>query len=172
MADRSYSIPIDRVSSSVPMIGESHHQVHMGELFDSTKFVTGDTSDKKNLAVFVGSKEAHALFRFESNVQAHCKLYESPTLTASGTLETIYNRKRSSSRAPLTHVRRDASYSSAGTMLEAHTSGSTGFKEGSGGDSESRREWLLKPSTVYLWEVEFKADNGEASLGVEFYEED
>jgi len=54
--------------------------------------------------------------------------------------------------------------------MDGSTSGSTGFKEGSGGGDRSAQEWILAASTTYLFRLTFRAASAVGFMGVEFYE--
>ena len=167
---KQFSIPLDEVARAVATIEYEHHEIHDGDMFQGKRLVTGGDNSTHIILLRTGAKLVHAEFSFGANVEARAELFSAPTLTASGTLLPSYNRNRSSAKTPLTTLRDTATYSLSGTRLEPFIGGSTGFKEGTGAGGQSRHEWILNVSTVYMWRVTVQAGSAEAELGVEFYE--
>ena len=154
--ERSYSAPIgpsyDIFTGAQLTIDVSHHEVHEGEMFHA-EFTNASVSDAASVDVLLhtGAKNAHTVFDVYAGGQARVYLYESVTVTTTGSAVTTYNMNRSAALTPTVAI------SSTPTVLV----GSVVLVNGRvlpGGASQQTRvgggvrqgvEWILKPDTNY-----------------------
>jgi len=166
---------VDSIVGALQAITVLHHETHEGNTF----FVSFKTADGAPLAdnatlIFVlttGAKACHAITDAASGGNADKEICEGATITG-GTATTVYNRDRTSALATTVTVVRDPTINAAGTCIDFQLiAGGTGGNA-SGGSAGPRNEWILAPSTLYMYRLTNRAGNAQpASLSVEWYEE-
>lgn len=171
-----YHTPVeDSISHAVGVIDTPHAELHAGQSFSVLVRKSGGSAASASLLLRTpAAGRAHTVFRFACNVLAEFTVYESSTLTASGTLlATIRNRDRVSGAAAATVIARStATVSALGTLLVGGLTGSTGVASAKGaGETGTRDEFILKASTDYVVRVVFGAASAIAYLGADWYEE-
>ena len=137
---------------SLKVIDPANSSVHEG-----TSFTYSATTSIVSLATAYfmgrnGAKVGH-LIRFvidADNAPILVEFFEAPTVTAPGTLQTPLNRNRVLNAAPTMAVYAAPTISADGTRLMVTKI--LGANKTIGG-SELGGEWLLKPSTDYIFKV-------------------
>jgi len=110
----------------------------------------------------------HMVLEVDATAETWSYLYETPTTTGDGALQTTYNRNRNSSNAPATTVYLTPTVTGNGTLLSSWILGSG---VSSGGGTRESLEWDLKASTVYLLVITAKAASDDVTVRVIFYED-
>lgn len=142
---------------SLRTIDIDHSSIHDGESFTYSgvgSVVAGDT------LYFLGrmgdiTTHLHAFYVKADQAPITVELFEAPTVTATGTQETVVNRNRQLLTAPLTEVYTGATVTADGTLLIADIM--LGVQKDVNSD-ELDGHWVLKKNTDYV----FKITNGSA----------
>lgn len=148
-----------------------------------------DTNDRSIISFKTGSsKKIHVTASIFASAAANAYMWEAPTITDNnGATLTVFNRLRSSTVAS-TVLDTSASPDLAGsaTFFTEITMGSvTGGTElthnpliagappkALGGDARDEQEWLLKPDTLYAWEIKSSDINDNTHIiELDWYEE-
>lgn len=170
---RSFYVPIeDTVSGAVEVIDHTHGEIHEGSSFSLLVRKTGSSPASASIMFRTpASGRMHSVFRISCNVAAEFIVYESGSLSASGTLlTTIRNRDRNSAVAATLQARSTATISN-GVVLVGEMLGAAGVGTTKGaGTGGNREEFILKASTVYTLKVIFGAASGVAYMGADWYE--
>ncbi len=171
---RVYIGPTDLISDLPVVVDFAHHQLHEGELHQYTygpaALANGATID---LRIVVGNLEPttrtpHFAVELDATAETWLYLYETPTTSANGTQQTVYNRNRNSANAPGTTLWLSPTVSAVGTPLSSWIVGAGNKTGGNGRDSI---EWVLKPNTVYLVRMTAKATGDNVCLRAMWYED-
>lgn len=177
--DRSYSAPIgpayDIITGAQLTIDVSHHEVHEGEMFHA-EYTNASVSDAASVDVLLrtGAKDAHTVFDVYAGGQARVYLYESVTVTTTGTAVTPYNMNRTYSLTPTVGISQTPTVLVGSTVLVNGRvlPGGASQQTRVGGGVRQGVEWILKPDTNYL----IRATNTSGSavpinVVTEWYEE-
>jgi len=168
----------DEITGALVSMAVAHHEIHEGE----TWLVSYKSPDAANIAdngtitftITVNAKWAHMLFRAPCGGDMEAELREGATIQGgTGTAMVRYNKNRGKTAEDSTvTVRRDATITGAGTLIENEfIPGGTG-PQAVGGAGVSRAEWILNRNTTYLVRVTNRAGNAQPmSLAIEWYEE-
>lgn len=163
--DGSAWIDIDPVS-----IAWEHHRVHLGKMWRASKRFEAVADDASaDIVIVVGLVPLHAIFNFSAGGDANQFLYEGPTHNSASAVNV-----RNASR-PVGDSGAPSAFSPTVTVVgdELHTTlvpgGSAGVAQGSAGKREN--EWILSPSTDYLFRLTNKAGQAkDMSWDIDFYE--
>ena len=165
--------PTDPISDVPVTILYEHHQLHEGEAHQYTYAPAALSSGSSvDLRFVVGDLTAttrtpHAVIEVDCTVETWFYLYETPTTSANGTQQTVYNRNRNSSTTPASTVWLAPTVTSPGTLLTAGIIGSGR----NGSSSRESVEWDLKTSTTYLYRVTAKAASDNVCIRLMWYED-
>lgn len=170
---RVYVGPTDPISDLPVFVPAEHHHLHEGEThqytYPPTAIANGASLDFR---VVVGNLTAtthtpHFAIELDSTGESWLYLYETPTTSANGTLQTVRNRNRNSAVTPGTSIYLAPTVTNVGTLLSSWIVGSG---EKSGGNSRDSIEWGLATNTTYLVRVTAKNANNIA-LRMMWYED-
>ncbi len=180
---------MDDVANAAVTILNEHRKIHDGESFTCHyNQLVSDTNDRSIIAFKTPNttRYIHAIFFAFSSTAADAYIYEAPTITDNtGDSLTVYNRRRLSTTAT-TVIRTNTSPDEIGAMFftESTMGNVTGGTEithkpliagqgqkAVGGDTRGTEEWLLKPNTLYAFEIKSSTDLDNVHLlEVDFYE--
>ena len=172
---RVYGGPTDPISDIPVHIDYDHHQNHEGEAHQYTYRLTALGNNATVYWRLVVPTYNPVIYsphlRIEADVlaQTTVNLYETPTTTADGTLQTTYNRNRNlSAIAAGMTVFLAPTVTAPGTLLSAHTIG-----DATAGSSETLNfdEWILSSGKVYLIGATANAAGNSVCLRLKWYED-
>ena len=173
--------PGDVISYIPVMIDFDHHQVHEGETFRWSTYVSSLASgNSKDIEIIVpnitipGGVSPVALcphFRFEviSSAQADVYLYETPTISVSGTVRTPIAMERNGTYTPKLGIYEDPTVTSVGTQLYRGLILSS--KSFSGATENSSVEFVLKNNTKYLLRCTSQSNGNIILMRMVWYED-
>lgn len=162
--------PTEAISKSLKIIDPVHGVIHDGTHFTACHQVSVGTGTAVTVLIktplATTGKYIHFVANVESNKEITWELSEAPNASGGTALASNNNNRLTANTDPvvLTHT---CTYTSSGTILESHTAGSgTGVPSVSktGGGTEARNEWLLKPDTFYL--VRAIAKNADTVINI------
>ncbi len=151
-------------------IAWEHHRVHIGKMWRASKrFGSVDNNSSADIVVNVGLISLHTVFNFAAGGDADWFLYEG-TVHDSANAVNVRNASRPTGDTGAPSVFSPA-VSDIGT--EIHTffapGGTAGVAQGTSGNREN--EWILKPSTNYLFRITNVAGQAKKmSWDLDFYE--
>ncbi len=165
--------PTDPVSDLPVFVDYNHHQNHEGEAFQYTYPLTALANNATlfirlvvpTYAVLI--RAPHLFFEVDVLAQTTISLYETPTTTGNGTLQTTYCRNRNSANTPGMTVYLSPTVTANGTLLSQHTVGDATV----GAAIAAFDEWLLKSNTVYLIGVLSSSASNSVALRLKWYED-
>ena len=179
----------DSVSGSASFIEITHEKIHAGDSFSCHYNQTVSDIDDRSIIAFKTPdtlRFIHAVFFAFASTAADAYIYEAPTITDdTGASLTVFNRRRASTTVT-TVIRTNTSPDEAGAMFfsEVTMGNVTGGTElthkplvegqgpkAVGGEDRGTEEWLLKPNTLYAFEIKSStASDNVHLLEVDFYE--
>ena len=179
----------DSVSGAASGIEISHEKIHEGDSFSCHyNQLVSDTNDRSIIAFKTPNtlRFIHAIFFAFASTAADAYIYEAPTITDNtGASLTVFNRRRPSA-TETTVIRTNTNPDEVGAMFfsEATMGNVTSGTElthkpliqgqgqkAVGGDDRGTEEWLLKPNTLYAFEIKSSTDLDNVHLlEVDFYE--
>ncbi len=186
-------VRMDASTHSLQTIDYAHHQIHNGSSFTChyTQDVT-DTNDRSIIAFKTPNtnKYLHITASASATAVSRASVIEAPTITDNqGTTLAIYNRRRVGN--PATSIVIDTSQTpdttgsamyfsivdmaqvTGGTVLATIPLGATTSPVKSiGGLARSQQEWILKPNTLYAFQVEsLDASDNTHWIELDWYEQ-
>ena len=165
---------IDASTEALMTITYAHHETHAGSHFNYRDayplaklgvvehlFITPDTT-----------KWAHMIFGIETTGgQVDVEIFEAPTVTANGTLESVINRNRNSVAVNTTLLYHAPTVTADGTPMSLQTYGSSSKAKSLGGGSRDSEEIVLKQNTLYLVRTtEQNVDVSIVNIDFDWYE--
>ena len=166
-AGETDEVRMDASTNSLQTIEYEHHEIHSGSSF-TTSYVA-DIGNGANLDLLIetpaGTKYAHFFYEVDVKAEAALLIYEAVTATA-GDAVVAYNRNRVGTPTAATVVvtSTPTSITEGTTIIRSKHMGSG--KTVGGGDRGSH-EFVLKPSTKYLFRLT-NATTGNNFMSVEF----
>ena len=166
-AGETDEVRMDASTNSLQTIEYEHHEIHSGSSF-TTSYVA-DIGNGANLDLLIetpaGTKYAHFVYEVDVEAEAALLIYEAVTATA-GDAVVAYNRNRVGTPTAATVVvtSTPTSITEGTTIIRSKHMGSG--KTVGGGDRGSH-EFVLKPSTKYLFRLT-NATTGNNFMSVEF----
>lgn len=179
----------DPVSGNAIAIENSHATIHSGDSFSCHYNQTvSDINDRSIIAFKTPNtlRFIHAIFFAFASTAADAYIYEAPTITDNtGASLTVFNRRRPST-TETTVIRTNTNPDEVGAMFftEITMGDVTGGTElthkplvegqgqkAVGGEDRGTEEWILKPNTLYAFEIKSSTalDNVHL-LEIDFYE--
>ena len=179
----------DDVSGAAIGITNAHYKLHEGDSF-SCHFnqLVSDTNDRTIIAFKTPDtlRFIHVTVMVSASTAADAFIFEAPTITDNtGDSLEVFNRRRPSTKET-TVIRTNTNPDEAGAMFftELTMGNVTGGTElthspliaGSapkplGGETRGVQEWILKPNTLYDFEIQSSTDQDNVHLiEVDFYE--
>lgn len=170
------SLEIDPVQNALVGISVGHHEVHEGEAFHLWHTNMAVTNNQYlTILLETGSKDTHIKLTAAVEGAAIAEIFEN--CTASGTALTAYNMNRTS--MDMCSCSFSAVTSGAAATTASSTTLSQLFIPGGGGPKSvgaigrTEFEWVLSPSTSYLFRIKNVAGAAKIISGIaEWYEED
>lgn len=173
---------LDGVSQAITTIDSLHHEIHEGDAY-SINFYDVSKGDGTTINAYFKtpntSKRIHCFFQWSASGAAFGRILEAPTVTSNtGTnAKDIYNKNRNSSNtsevvdnatSPAAgKFATDVTITGNGTILSVEYSGAA---KSVGGESRNESEFVLKPNTAYVFQVESDAAGLTLALRVGWYE--
>lgn len=154
--------PGDPISNMPVVIDAALHHLHEGEThqytYTPTALANGNNLDHRFVVptLTATTRTPHIIIELDSTGECWLFLYETPTTSANGTLQTVVNKNRNSATTPGSTVYLAPTVTAVGTFLSAWIVGSG---EKSGGSTRESIEWDLKSNTTYLIRVTAKNAN-------------
>ncbi len=169
---------------------EAHYKLHIGEAFSCHYNQTvSDTNDRTIIAFRTANskKYAHCTFTVYASTAGDAYMWEAPTITNNtGDSLTVFNRRRVGTPTETTMMRTNTNPDEVGAMYftEATMGEVTSGTELThyplvagtgpftiGGSARNEQEWILKPNTLYAFEIKSSnmADN-VCWIEVDWYE--
>jgi len=179
-ADRKDVVEVlaDPHSGAIITAEIEHAQIHAGNGYSlSGKVATLANTATMQILARTGAIPVHwrAATMTVSDGDCDIYFYESPTITADGSLETSFNKNRLSTNTSTLDIYSTPTISANGTELEygyipdASGGGGGGGGRSSGGEAQRvGGEWILAPNTEYLVTVTNNS-GGAISLGYTFF---
>ena len=119
-----------------------------------------------------GDTPVHITWEYYLALQGYFTFEEDVTIVTPGTPLTIFNRQRASANTPEAVVEEGTIYGTVGstTITEIHFGANGGVKASGGGASLG--EWILKPNSIYLFQLVSEKSSNKGALSLNWYEED
>jgi hypothetical protein len=146
---------VDASTHSLVGITYAHHEVHSGThyFYDSHHDIAKAGVLEHLIITSDTSKQAHFEHGVESTAgQVVVELFEAPTVTDNGALETSRNRNRNFADNNTTLVYEAPTVTVDGDLIDSSVYG-TGKNSSTGGGDRGDREIVLKQNTIYLLRV-------------------
>lgn len=151
----------------VPRVGIdfAHSKIHGGEAFSAAHSVSVGTGTAVTVLVTTpATGECHLDFSVEATNSGTWTFSEAPNASG-GTAIVAYDKNRISANVSTVTNTHTATYVSSGSVIESHCIGTAGQGNSSGGGaSQSRHEYVLHESTLYL--IRFVALNAATNVAV------
>jgi hypothetical protein len=174
---------LDLSSQQQVMIDSDHHELHNGRSYTAYVYDTDlDNAETLNICFKTPdtSSYVHVTKAVYNTVRSLFELLEAPTVTAgSGTDRDAVNRRRTSSNTSdilsmagtpaAGKYTYNATITNDGTLLLGETVGGGSGPTSSSGVSRGMLEWVLKPNTIYAFRLTSLANDGNASIFLEWY---
>ena len=182
--------PHDSVSGALIEIAHAHRKLHQADAFSCHYSQTvSDTNDRTIIAFKTPNttRYVHCTVQVYASTAADAYIWEAPTITDNtGASLTVYNRRRVGTPKATTVIRTNTNPDEVGAMFftEVTMGNVTGGTEldhaplvagqgqkAIGGSSREEQEWLLKPNTLYAFEIKSSSDLDNVHLiQVDWYE--
>ena len=112
----------------------------------------------------------HIVVAFGGELGGIAEVRRSATVSLSGTVVSIFNSDHNSENTTEVTVRSSPTLTGSGTQIQHfHVGG--GFQGRDPGESGSRREFIAKQGTIYIFRYTSIAASNEAEIEVGFYKE-
>lgn len=145
-------IATDSVDTDLVTISHEHHEIHEGKHFFIGNYTTLDATETIDLIITTPdtATRVHFLAIASSSGEMVASIYEGVTETGDGTVVPIFNSDRNSATASTLVIKTDpTTVSDTGTLLRAHSGGSSGpFAVGT--TARGTSENILKQNTKYM----------------------
>jgi hypothetical protein len=152
-----------------------HHLVHSERVFTvSHTFLNVAADGKVRIHLKTDGNAVHFEINWNSDLKTRLKTYESPTITANGTLHAPFNRVVGSTKTPTSLWYLNSTFTGGimrGNDFIGSNTGSPGSGTRAGGSTSGRFESVLIPSQDYI--IEFENVGGaieDVGVVVNFYE--
>ncbi len=180
----------DDVSGAGTTIDHPHHEIHEGEAFTCHYVQTvSDTNDRSIIAFKTANstKYLHLTVIVHASTEADAFIWEAPTITDNtGASLSVFNRRRVGTPKATTVIDTSTNPDTAGqamffteatmgnvtdgTQLDHSTLIAGQGPKAIGGDAREEQEWILKPNTLYAFEIKSSSDLDNAhSIEVNWY---
>jgi hypothetical protein len=172
--------PGDVISNIPVTIDFDHHQIHEGEVFRWSVYVSSlAQSAVKDIRLVVpninvGAENPvklcpHLRFEVVSLDQAYIAFYESSTFTGNGTSRTPIALERNGTYTPKLQIYEDPSVNAIGNLIWQGLA--LGSKNSVGGIDTSMNEFVLKNNTSYFFRVTNGANASKILIRFIWYED-
>lgn len=161
---------VDAFSRGLVLIDTVHARIHAGVMFhaDHLNLSVGAGSDLEVLFQVPSAVFPHFRFLINCGSDVELQLFEGATFSAAGTSMTVSNRNRNGSDSASCTPTHTPTITGDGTRREHMFIPGGGGPGSTGAQFAGWREWILKPSTSYL----FRATNRGALPDAVGYELD
>ena len=153
-------------------VGTVHHKVHEGNSYTFFHYSADvDIASPLNVVMSIGSEEAHMTTEVKTDGGGEYAIYESPTISVSGTPITVFNRNRTSANTAKTTVTYGDTIGATGTKIaSSYIFAVGGGVTRVGGEVRTDTERILAPNIKYLFRFTPSADNTKVNVRTSFYE--
>lgn len=167
-----HEVAVDEYSGAIQTIDSAHYRVHRGQAFGYSLKTTLAAGASAFLLGKMGSGNVH--FRHftigATDGPIDFELFEAPTTTANGTLQTSLNRNRASSNTSNISIYLGPTVTSNGTRLFINgVLADASFFSTVTSETTEPEEWILKSNTDYLIRLTNNASAGTATLYAGFF---
>jgi len=163
----SESVPIDPISGGRIGLSTNHFEIHNGNHYIASGQATLASGASLDVLITVPSGiYNHFLYKVRVNAEANVTLYEAPTVSANGTLQSAQNRNRQSTNTADTTIHLTPTVTGVGTLLRVEHIGNG---QTVGGDGRDENEWIFNEG-LYLLRITSEAANNDVSWIVDWYE--
>lgn len=160
----------DPLTGALTTIDGIHRHLHDGEAFIYSGAATlSDAAAQDILLVVPAGIYPHIFFTVRGSGETNAVLYEAATVSANGTGVAEINRNRNSTNVASLAVYTGPTVTGTGTVLMTVHFGSG---QQLGGEDRAEQEFLLKPSTIYLFRITSEANGNDLSWQIGWYEGD
>lgn len=160
---------------SKTVIDYNHLQIHEGENFFYSNYITLGNGAVGNFVLECGNKDVHFVFALSSDIAGFSFVtYEGATADADGSLITIYNNNRASGNISKAKLRYNPSNIVTGSVLlrNGKVGTATNPANRTGGSVTRSDEVILKANTKYLLRItNLSTSNNDINIGMSWYEE-
>lgn len=166
-------IQLDSITGAQKTIGTVHAEIHEGDHY-TTSVVDPDVDIIAPKYVRITTPDTAARIHLTATVTGSggfiAELYENATVSVAGSALAELNNDRNSGNTAVATLFEDDTIGADGTLLQIGRGGSTrGVRIA--GESNTRREWILKQNEDYVIKVTAVGDNTEIEVVVTWYEE-
>jgi len=167
--NEDYGDRLDDLTISQIYIDHEHHEVHNGRAFTFHDVFTLATSGSHGLVLQAPNtaRLSHLVIETESSDNSDMYLFEKPTMTASVSTHTVYNRNRNSPNSAGLTIVASPTITASGTELIRTKLRSA---RNVGGMDRNRNEWILKQNENYLYLVVSAANSNVHLAKFDWYE--
>lgn len=166
----------DTVTNSLTSVGHPHDDIHEGKKYIYSDIVTGLGASATQLYLFTAPNTVtriHMLPFVESSLGVQITLFEAPTITLNGTVQTPINHNRNSLNTATLTVYKTPTVTGNGTQLSTREIGSvaaSGRSPGTSSEDRNENEFVLKQNTPYLLRIVTLAANTDVTTILHWYE--
>ena len=167
-----YWLPIDPISGNRLIIEPSHGAIHDGVHFTANYNKLLGSGSAMSLMITTPatatSQIIHCVFGVECSKAATWTF--SACSASVGSALTVYNNNLNSTITNPATVVANPTITTYGTVYETHSIGTSGNPQSvAGGGVEQRNEWLLKPATQYMINVNTYAASSDTVINIPYY---
>lgn len=164
--------PLDSLGAR-KVIDHTHSKIHEGLHWTASHAVNVGTGTAVTVLISTpATGQYHLTYEMMASGLAISTFSEAPNASG-GTAITSYNNKRNSSNADTLTITHTATYVSSGSVIENFVHGSGGIPVSSkGGGGETRNEWELAVSTLYLLKIDVLAASTYTAINLAYYREE
>lgn len=148
-------------------VPSSHYRIHQGQAYSTHLNNSNLPLDSEiNLAMQTGEKSVHIIFDVSGKFDYDFDVFEEPTFTG-GASQPSYNRNRVSSSISTATLLNGVNITDNGLNISRDVV-SGGQKIG--GNLAFGNEWVLNPSTSYVFKLTSRANSNRVHLNLFWYE--
>jgi hypothetical protein len=168
--------PFDAVSGAPYWLDVAHYEIHYGGMFhaEHTVAVVGNNA-AVDMLFRTGDVADHTIFEVAVGGQSTVQLWESPTISVTGTAVPSWNMNREITRTANTLIYHTPTITATGaiTLVNRIIPAGATAQTRVGGQSSKGVEWVLAPETDYLLRIT-NTSGGNIPISVvwEWYEGD
>lgn len=159
-------------SNSLMSIDVVHAKVHAGQEYRYSDAITLANAATQDYLITTpaGPTQIHFAPQADGSAVTTFTLFEGSDKTGT-TLQPTFNSNRPSANTTGLTIRKGTSGGTTdGTAIQTYSGGSASNQSQSSTQSPARQEWVLKPSTKYIWRVLSGTDGNKINIGFSWYE--
>lgn len=162
-------------TKAATVMPKQHYEVHEGESFSvSHSFGSVGNGNTVLFRLTTGTKYANLTWSIDAGGLSLITLQEGTTFSVAGTTVMIFNRNRNVSTTTTAVAKHTPTVDDAGTVIRSEQiPGGSNPSRGGGGSSREDLEWIMIPSTDYLWSITNQSGSAQyITIEIDFYNED